>query len=182
MANTGAGLERLLSFDAAVTAPLTLSKESGIWRTLALLTAHTGDSPVWAAIFAAVWFLGDPRWRAIVILAVAGMVITEFVVIIVKMSVRRPRPAGDLGGIYRKTDPYSFPSGHSARAAMLSILSGLYCPPLVFAAILVWSPVMLLSRIAIGIHYVLDILAGIVLGAGLTFVVIEAVHWVVARI
>jgi membrane-associated phospholipid phosphatase len=41
---------------------------------------------------------------------------------------------------------------------------------------------MLLSRIAIGIHYVFDILAGIVLGTGLTFVVIEAAHFIVERI
>jgi membrane-associated phospholipid phosphatase len=182
MGKAAARVARLVSWDAAITAPLTLPEKSRTWRTLALLVAHSGDSPVWAAIFAAVWFLGDPMWRAIVILAVAGMVGIEIVVILVKMSVKRLRPAGTFGAIYRKTDPYSFPSGHAARAAMLIILSGLYCPPLIFAGALLWSPVMILSRIAIGIHYVLDIIAGLILGTGLTFVVIQAVHYAVSRL
>ena len=176
------GLSRLLSFDESITAPLRLPKERAAWRMLALLTAHTGDSPVWAVILGAVWFLGDPRWKAIVILAAAGMVVTEIIVIAVKMIVRRPRPAGDMGAIYRKTDPYSFPSGHSARVAMLAIISGLYCPPLLLAAVLVWGPVMLFCRIAIGIHYVLDILAGLVLGVGITIVVIQAAQLIAARL
>ena len=182
MGKPAAVFSRLVSRDAAITAALTLPEKGRTWRTLALLVAHSGDSPVWAAIFAAVWFLGDPRWRAIVILAVAGMVSIEIVVIIVKLFVKRLRPAGTFGAIYRKTDPYSFPSGHAARAAMLIILSGLYCPSLIFAGILLWSPVMILSRIAIGIHYVLDIIGGLLLGTGLTFAVIQVVQYVVSRL
>ncbi len=182
MGKPAAVISKLISWDTLITAPLTLPEQNKLWRTLALLVAHSGDSPVWAALFAAVWFLGDPVWRAIVILAVAGMVSIEIVVIIIKMSVKRLRPAGTFGAIYRKTDPYSFPSGHAARAAMLVILSGLYCPPIIFAGILLWSPVMILSRIAIGIHYVLDIIAGLILGTGLTFVVIQIVHYAVSRL
>jgi membrane-associated phospholipid phosphatase len=182
MGKAAGRIGRIASFDAAITAPLALPEKRKVPRVLALLIAHSGDSPVWAAVFAAVWLLGDPQWRAVVILAVVGMIAVEMVVIIVKMSVKRLRPAGSFGAIYRKTDPYSFPSGHAARAAMLIILSGLYCPTLVFAGILLWSPVMLFSRIAIGIHYVLDIVAGLVLGAGLTFVVIEAAHFIAGRL
>jgi membrane-associated phospholipid phosphatase len=51
-----------------------------------------------------------------------------------------------------------------------------------FFAILAWSPFMVLSRIAIGIHYVFDVVAGAVMGALLTWALWAAVPLVLARI
>ncbi len=175
-------LEKILAFDAAVTAPLTLPEDRRIARTLALAVAHSGDSPLWAALLAVAWMLGGQYWRARVIIGVIGLVAAEVATIIVKISVRRQRPPGTLGAIYRRTDPYSFPSGHAARAAMLSMLSWALVPGPLFAAILAWSPVMVLSRVAIGIHYVLDVLAGIVLGVGLTFALVAAMGLILSRL
>jgi undecaprenyl-diphosphatase len=175
-------LGRLVSFDMAVTAPLMIPADRKLLRGAALALAHSGDSLVWAVLFLAAWFLGGPPWRARVILAVAGFVVAELGTRIVKMSVRRPRPAGTSGAIYRRTDPYSFPSGHAARAVMLCMISGFFGPPAAFAAMLIWSPVMVFCRIAIGIHYVLDIAAGLVMGCGLTFAVIALVRYVLARL
>jgi undecaprenyl-diphosphatase len=79
-------------------------------------------------------------------------------------------------------DPFSMPSGHAARAVMLCILSFLMGPPAAFWAILAWSPVMVLSRIAIGIHYVFDVILGGVMGALLTAGLWLAVPLIVARI
>jgi membrane-associated phospholipid phosphatase len=54
-------------------------------------------------------------------------------------------------------------------------------PPAAFFAILAWSPFMVLSRIAIGIHYVFDVLAGVVMGALLTWALWAVVPLVAAR-
>jgi membrane-associated phospholipid phosphatase len=167
---------KLQSIDQALTGPLTLPKGRGISQTLALGLAHSGDSPVWAVLMAAAWFLGDGRWKERAVITFAGLVLAEIVVIVVKMIVRRKRPPGERGMIYRKADPYSFPSGHAARATMLCLLSWQLGPLAAFAAITAWSPFMLVSRIAIGIHYVFDVLAGILLGGILT-----AILLVVAR-
>jgi undecaprenyl-diphosphatase len=101
-----------------------------------------------------------------------GLVLAQIFVVIVKMFVKRSRPQGTAGRIYRKLDPYSFPSGHAARAAILSILTLVMGPVAAFIAIVSWSPIMVLSRIAIGIHYVLDVIAGILLGAALAALVL----------
>ena len=58
---------------------------------------------------------------------------------------------------------------------MLCLLAGQLGPPAAFIAIAIWSPFMVLSRIAIGIHYVFDVIGGIVLGCALT-----AILWFVA--
>ena len=83
--------------------------------------------------------------------------------------------------IYRKADPYSFPSGHAARAALLCLLAWHLGPVPAFIAIAVWSPFMVVSRIAIGIHYVFDVVAGVLLGCALTAVVLAAAAAIAAR-
>jgi membrane-associated phospholipid phosphatase len=45
-------------------------------------------------------------------------------------------------------------------------------PPAAFTLIVLWSPLMVFSRIAIGIHYVLDVVAGALLGAVLTAILL----------
>ncbi len=155
---------RVLALDAALTVPLTLAARRGAARTLALGLAHSGDGPVWAGLCVLAWLLGDAEWKTRALMVFAGLVVAEVVVFAVKMCIRRPRPPGDAGMIYRRADPYSFPSGHAARAAILLILAVAFGPAWEVLAVAIWGPFMILSRIAIGIHYVLDVVAGIVMG------------------
>jgi undecaprenyl-diphosphatase len=175
-------LARLGSLDAALTAALTIPEDRRTPRLIALAVAHTGDSPVWAALLVFAWLAGGAAWRAPVILGAVGLVAAEIAVVVVKTVFKRPRPAGRDGRIYRRYDPYSLPSGHAARAAMLAILSGALSPLPVFIVIMAWAPVMLVSRIAIGIHYVLDVVAGIALGIGLTYALTAALGGVVRQL
>jgi undecaprenyl-diphosphatase len=130
--------------------------------------------PVWLALVAAAWLFGGDEWKTRALITAGGLALVEVVVIAVKMLVRRRRPAGTDGMIYRKTDPFSFPSGHAARAVLLSLLALRLGPAAAFVAIAAWSPVMVLSRVAIGIHYVLDVMAGFLLGGALTAIVLAA--------
>jgi len=130
--------------------------------------------PVWIALLVAAWFLGDDAWKTRALVTAAGLALVEVVVIGIKVLIRRSRPAGNDGMIYRKTDPFSFPSGHAARAVLLSLLALRMGPAAAFIAIAAWSPVMVVSRIAIGIHYVLDVAAGALVGGILTLIVIAA--------
>jgi membrane-associated phospholipid phosphatase len=172
---------RVQSFDNALTAPLTLPPRRGAAQVIALVLAHSGDIYIWAALLLAAWLLGDGAWKMRAIVMGSGLVLTEIVVVIIKNIFRRKRPPGTSGAIYRRADPYSFPSGHAARAAMLCLLSWQTGPLIAFIVIAVWSPFMVISRIAIGIHYVLDVLAGIVLGGLLTAVVLVVAPLVAAR-
>jgi undecaprenyl-diphosphatase len=128
--------------------------------------------PIWIVLLACAWYFGDDAWKLRAIVAFAGLALVEIVVIGIKMIVRRQRPPGTEGMIYRKTDPFSFPSGHAARAVLLSLLALQMGPAAAFIAIVLWSPLMVISRIAIGIHYALDVAAGAVLGALLTVVLV----------
>ncbi len=160
--------DRIQILDASLTMPLTLSPGRGPAQLIALGLAHSGDSFIWAGLCVLAWVLGDSQWKARAVVVFAGLVLAEIVVIGIKMCIRRPRPPGEAGRIYRKADPFSFPSGHAARAAMLSLLAIVFGPWAAALGIAIWSPFMIVSRIAIGIHYVFDVLAGILLGVLLT--------------
>ncbi len=172
---------RLLGIDQALTGLLTLPRQRRVLLFLAVGFAHSGDGPVWVGLMAAAWLLGDSRWKARAIVAFVGLMLAEVVVIAVKMLFRRQRPPGGSGMIYRKADPYSFPSGHAVRATMLCIIAGQLGPLPVFIAILLWSPFMVLSRVGIGIHYVFDVIAGVVLGCVLTALLLQFAPALAAR-
>jgi len=163
------------SLDQTLTGPLTLTSRPGFARGLATALAHSGDIYVWAGLMVLAWFFAGEQWKTPAAVVVAGLLLGEVAVVGIKMVVRRQRPPGTGGLIYRKTDPFSFPSGHAARATMLCLLAWHFGPLAAFVGIVVWSPFMVLSRIAIGIHYVFDVLAGFVLGWLLTLLLLALV-------
>jgi undecaprenyl-diphosphatase len=94
-----------------------------------------------------------------------SIIVLAAIVLAIKFSIRRRRPEGEWGTIYRSTDPHSFPSGHAARAMLIAVL-GIGLGPVWLAVLLcVWMPLVALARVAMGLHYLSDVLAGLVLGA-----------------
>jgi undecaprenyl-diphosphatase len=157
-------LAQWLDLDARLSQRLRLAETPSPLRNLAAVLAHSGDSWFWLAGLAAVWLLGDAEWKRTAAWLAAAIVITAALVLVVKFSVRRARPAGEWGAVYRKTDPHSFPSGHAVRAAMLAVLGASLGPPWFGMILILWAPLVAFARIAMGVHYLSDVLAGIVLG------------------
>jgi len=87
------------------------------------------------------------------------------VVIVLKFTIRRPRPEGEWGQIYRITDPHSFPSGHAARSAALAVMGLAIGPAWFGVALALWAPWVGISRVALGVHYLSDVVVGWVVGA-----------------
>jgi undecaprenyl-diphosphatase len=153
-------LSRLISLDASLSQKMRVAENPGPLRTLAAFFAHSGDSWFWLVGLAVVWWLGNDGWKWRSIILAGGILVTAALVMVIKFTVRRQRPTGEWGEIYRKTDPHSFPSGHAARAGLLAVL-GLGLGPVWFAiTLLIWAPLVALARVAMGVHYLLDILAG----------------------
>ena len=69
-----------------------------------------------------------------------------------------------MGRLYRSTDPHSFPSGHAARAVLIAVLGAGLGPTWLAVLLCVWAPLVALARVAMGVHYLSDILAGFLLG------------------
>jgi membrane-associated phospholipid phosphatase len=112
------------------------------------------------------WWLHGFSWQSLVIPVAVGFALSVVATSIVKFAVRRRRPVGDWGVIYRRIDPHSFPSGHASRTITMTIvvMAGGYS--LIATALLFWSLLVGLSRIILGVHYLYDVLAGYLLGVG----------------
>ena len=135
------------------------------WRYLALSLAHSGDGYLWFPGLALAGWLAPEPWNrtsrhALLVIAVVAVVVTAL-----KYLVRRRRPKSPWGGLYRKTDPLSFPSGHAARGAALAVLAWQYLAPPWPWLFTLWAGGLAWSRLAIGVHYPSDVLAGLLLGA-----------------
>ena len=154
----------IIEFDAALSNRMRIAERPGLLRSIAVFFAHSGDSWFWALALLLLWLFADPFWRKWAIVLVGGISLLIVIVMSLKFLIRRRRPEGEWGGIYRNTDPHSFPSGHAARAFLIAVVaSGLGPAPL--AAILwIWAPLVALARVAMGVHYASDIVAGMLVG------------------
>ena len=157
-------MNKFLNLDARLSQKLRLAENPGAFRTLAGILAHSGDSWFWLLGLGVVWVLGDTYWRDLVVLFAGGILATALIVMTIKFTVRRKRPPGEWGSIYRRTDPHSFPSGHAALAILLAVLA-LGAGPVWLACILIpWSLAVVLARVAMGLHYLSDVVAGGLIG------------------
>ena len=85
-------------------------------------------------------------------------------VLIIKFSIKRKRPEGEWGHVYRFADPHSFPSGHAARAFLIATIATGLGPSWLAMVLWVWAPLVALARVAMGVHYLSDIVAGALFG------------------
>ena len=157
-------MDKLLAIDARLSQRIRLVEKPGALRTLAAVLAHSGDSWFWLLGLVVLYSLGNEYWRWRAMVLGTAILITALVVLVIKFSVRRRRPEGEWGAVYRKSDPHSFPSGHAVRAVMLAVVAIGLGPGWLALLLSVWAPLVALARAAMGVHYLSDVLAGMVLG------------------
>jgi undecaprenyl-diphosphatase len=157
-------LQAVLEADARLSSRLRVAEKPGPLRILAAILAHSGDSWFWGLGLALLWWRGNAAWSVWAMRALISIAVLAASVLLIKLAVRRRRPEGDWGAIYRNTDPHSFPSGHAARAVLLAVLASAWGPIWWAAFLLLWAPFVALSRVAMGLHYLSDVLAGAALG------------------
>jgi undecaprenyl-diphosphatase len=155
----------VLSLDARLSDRLRVAEQPGLLRSCAVFFAHSGDSWFWGAGLILIWLFGSSFWKDWAVVQFAGIAVLAVIVLTIKFLVRRQRPVGEWGGIYRNTDPHSFPSGHAARAFMIAVIAAGLGPAWLGVALLVWAPLVSLARVSMGVHYLSDIVAGAVLGS-----------------
>ena len=163
---------KISSIDQQITEKLQSFSNMRVGKILFGILSHSGDSWYWCAGLFVIWIFSEGEAQRVTAfwgLAIAG---TAVLVFLIKKGFKRERPAGEWGGIYRKQDPHSFPSGHAVRAGLIICLAWqTFGTPWLFVFIL-WGVVMTLSRVVMGVHYFSDIVAGILLGLAIGTLVV----------
>jgi membrane-associated phospholipid phosphatase len=175
-------LTKWLLIDEKVTWSIRLKEDNSPFKPVAAFFAHSGDSWFIELALLLIWLFTIDKVHQLVCLMAGAVAILAILVLSIKFLIRRPRPEGEWGAIYRNTDPHSFPSGHAARVAMLTFLAfagGFSIPGII---LLVWALLVCLARIWMGVHYLSDILAGIVLGTLFGWVITLLTPWFIKAI
>ncbi len=172
-------MARLASVDVALSRRFTLSSESTWWQ-VARFSAHVGDGQkvfgALSVIYLLGWLLGKPLLRQNLLIIALVVLTAMLVVTLIKFGVRRqrPRPPGEF--VQLQYDKYSFPSGHAARLAALAVITAFFYPSLGWLLGGV-ALVVAAARVAVGIHYVADIVAGLAIGGLVSWGIILLIPW-----
>ncbi|QCR20175.1 phosphatase PAP2 family protein [Agrococcus sp. SGAir0287] len=140
-----------------------------IASALDLVGARTGAAVV--GVVAVLLLVAGRRWWAAIAVAtsaVAGFALSEAM----KPWLGRARPDGGL----LEAHSSAFPSGHAAEAAALALAVAIAAGSrgwLVLAA--AWMVAMAASRLVLGVHWLSDVVGGLLLGAATALLVWAAV-------
>ena len=166
-------LRSLIELDARLSDQLRVAEKPGFLRNLAAVLAHSGDSWFWGAALLVAWFFSTiewKRWEAMEFIAISVLAV---IVLLIKFLVRRMRPEGEWGKIYRNTDPHSFPSGHAARSFLIAVIASGFAPPWLVMILWIWAPLVALARVSIGVHYLSDVVAGALIGVIVALILLQ---------
>jgi undecaprenyl-diphosphatase len=155
----------LLELDARWSESIRVAEKPGLLRNVSMVLAHSGDSWFWGlGLILLYFFTSNPFWNQWAVTQFFWISILAVVVMTAKTLIRRRRPEGEWGAIYRNTDPHSFPSGHAARAFLIAVIAAGLGPAWLAVVLWIWAPLVALARAAMGVHYLSDVVAGAVVG------------------
>lgn len=134
---------------------------------LGVVTA-LGSASVLLVGLSVLYWLGDRR-RALTVVSYAILALA--LVLAVKAGLGWPRPPDDVWLISLRNDPYGFPSGHAVAAVVvyggLATVHERLDDRRVVAVLVALVAAVALSRVALGMHYLGDVIAGTILGIAL---------------
>ncbi len=158
-------LRKLVAYDRQVSARLAIPREARFLRLLALVAAHSGNSPFWlmGGIVAISW--GNAAWRDFGWRVLVGTLVAGAITTVLNWLFRRQRPPGEGRGFYTHFDRHAFPSGHAGRSACLvTLLYSLLPAPWGLVLLSLWAGLVGLARVALQVHFISDIFGGWVMG------------------
>ena len=131
------------------------------------LISRLGDGAFWYAMLLVVWYVQGLNYSVQILYVFLGSLVGTTIYKLLKQKTVRPRPYQVHQVIImgeRPLDHFSFPSGHTLHAVMISALLG-YIVPALLVLMLPFTILVALSRMVLGLHYPSDVLVGALIGA-----------------
>ena len=168
----GGILEKIVELDCQLSAAFSISgrpKTVGVKLiTIALKFLEiTGHGIPWIAGTVMFACKSKGYMRTFSINMLIALLLDLLIVGVIKVVSKRQRPVYNKDDMFAtvSVDKYSFPSGHATRAVLLAILFAYIDLPWQYAiSIGTWAFTIAVSRVILGRHHVLDVVAGVLIG------------------
>lgn len=159
-------LQRAIEFESVICQRVNRVCRRKWLKTFFSAISRLGDGILWYALALVLPLVyGYDAVAVSLRMAIAG-ILGLLIYKLIKRHTERPRPYSVLKDIKLGTAPldkYSFPSGHTLHAFSFSLICIQYYPQSAWVLIPV-SLLIALSRVALGLHYPTDVLAGAAIG------------------
>ena len=172
-------MEAIIQFESNILLWIQEYLRSDFLDPIVKFITHSGDHGyLWIALL--VILLCIPKTRRAALIGAVTLLLTFIVTnLCLKPLIGRTRPYEVIEGLTRiieKQSDRSFPSGHTANSMAVGVSlwlvsrkyellgdKNLYFPKAAGWAVLVWSVLVGLSRLYVGVHYPTDVLGGAII-------------------
>ncbi|KAA2283107.1 phosphatase PAP2 family protein [Candidatus Nitrosocosmicus agrestis] len=169
---------RILSqYDSSMLLIIVNSHHNSLNQFMIYLTIY-GRETFWILVIILLLIIGKKRGKRVAAMIILVMIVLVPIGIIAKQIVERPRPTIPESDFLIPADTeYAFPSGHalivSAGAAIsISLYRNSYKELAISIMLTAEAGLVCFSRVYVGGHYPFDVLGGIFLGIGISFLFI----------
>lgn len=175
-------LEQLMDLDSGFLMYIQeFMRNDAATRTFRGITTLGNAGAVWIAI--SLLLLVPKKTRRIGCMGLLALVLSLlFNNMLLKHLIARSRPYDCIRGLIPLITPptdYSFPSGHTAASFAVGVLLFRKLPKRYGIPALVLAALIGFSRLYLGVHYPSDVLAGALLGTGISYT--AEVFWLAAE-
>ena len=156
---------------------LSLFLPSFVDNVMLMITLY-GREIFWPIVLIMLFIFGGKIGKKTAVIAAISMILLMPLVSVIKDVIDRPRPnVSEVETFPVSADTFSFPSGHativSAGLATVSIMfRGNMKRTVLFVGLTFEAALVCFSRIYVGVHYPLDVVGGVLLGTGFSFLLV----------
>jgi len=159
--------ERIRTLDNKVVERITALHSNVMDKLMVIATyAGTGAFVWWVALVLP--FIISFKYRKVGIILIVSLGLNYVIgEILIKKTVGRDRPSTQISQsdiIIAKPKDHSFPSGHTASSFCSFAVTLLCCPPVIWIPAMFGAFLIAFSRLYLRVHYLSDVLGGLVLG------------------
>lgn len=144
------------------------ARRRGIHRFFGIIS-RLGDGGFWYGLMIVLAVFGGTRGIVAALQMLGTGLVAWLLYRTLKLHTRRPRPFQahpDVTARAAVLDEYSFPSGHTLHAVSFTIVAVAWFPFLALP-LTVFTVLVAMSRVVLGLHYPTDVLAGLLIGTAL---------------